>query len=332
MERHPADCHFRGTAIRAVSVEPRMTAAKAGKIRIGISGWSYTGWRSAFYPQGLTQAQELTYAAARFPTIEINGTFYRLQRPEHFALWKSVTPDGFIFAVKGPRYITHMRRLREVDVPLANFFASGVLRLGAKLGPLLWQFPPQMRFDATRFDAFLAALPRDTDAALRLARRHDSRLTGRNWLHADVKRGLRHALEIRHDSFRVPQFVDLLRRHNVALVCADSVGWPRVMDLTADFVYCRLHGAEQLYASGYDEAALDRWAARLYAWARGREPADAERIAGPTRPSAAGRDVFVYFDNDMKVRAPADATALAQRLGATNGDGRQGRSGLRKRQ
>ncbi|HEY4249733.1 MAG TPA: DUF72 domain-containing protein, partial [Roseomonas sp.] len=175
-----------------------------GRIRIGISGWTYASWRGVFYPKGLPQRQELAYAARQFPALEINGTFYGLQRPESFARWDAETPDGFVFAIKASRYITHMRRLREVETPLANFFASGLLRLGAKLGPILWQFPPRMAFDPERFRSFLALLPRDTDQALALARRHDARLAGRAWLTCAVRQPLRHAVEIRHDSFRTP--------------------------------------------------------------------------------------------------------------------------------
>lgn len=287
----------------------------AGTVRIGISGWTYGGWRGVFYPAGLGQKRELAYAAGHFPTIEINGTHYRMQRPENFARWSEETPDDFVFAIKGSRFITHMQRLKNVETSLANFFASGLLRLGPKLGPILWQFPARMKFDPEVFETFLTMLPRDTAEAASLARRHDARVEGRSWTRTDAKRPLRHAVEIRHDSFRAPEFVDLLRRYRVALVCADTPEWPLLMDLTADFVYCRLHGAEELYASGYDEEAITRWAARIRAWADGKEPEDAERVLPPTKPHRGGRDVYVYFDNDMKVRAPADAAALIDRVG-----------------
>lgn len=289
--------------------------ARSGGVRIGISGWTYGPWRGVFYPNGLPRAQELAFAAGAFRSIEINGTFYGLQRPESFGRWRDETPDDFVFAVKGSRYITHMLKLREIRTPLANFLASGVLRLGPKLGPILWQFPPRMRFDPEAFESFLALLPRDTEAARALARRHDTRLPARGWLRSDVDRTLRHAVEIRHESFRTPAFIEMLRRHGVALVCADAVEWPLLMDLTADFVYCRLHGSQELYVSGYDDAALDLWAARVRRWARGHEPRDATRVLGPSRPRAGGRDVFVFFDNDAKVRAPKDAAALIDRLG-----------------
>ena len=288
---------------------------KTGTVRIGISGWTYAPWRGVFYPKELAQKQELAYAARHFASIEINGTFYGLQKPDSFARWSGETPDDFVFAVKGSRYITHMRKLREIETPLANFMASGPLRLGRKLGPILWQFPPRLAFDPALFEPFLALLPQNMEAAAELARRHDNRLEGRSWTECEVEGPLRHAIEIRHDSFRSPEFIELLRHYKVALVCADTVEWPRLMDLTSDFVYCRLHGSEELYVSGYDDDALDLWARRVDAWAQGREPAEAERVLEPARTRSKGRDVYVYFDNDVKVRAPADAKALAERLG-----------------
>ncbi len=263
--------------------------ARAGTVRIGISGWTYAPWRGVFYPKGLPQKRELEYAASQFSTLEINGTFYGMQRPDAFADWADRVPDDFVFAVKAPRFITHMRRLRDVATPLANFIASGLLRLGPKLGPILWQFPPNFRFDADRIETFLKLLPHDTGAAARLGRQHDDRLKAPAWLKVDAERKLRHAFEIRNETFRDSAFIDLLRKNDVALVCADTVEWPRLMDLTSDFVYCRLHGSEELYASGYDDEALDGWAARVAAWAKGGEPADAERIGGNGRKRTARR-------------------------------------------
>jgi uncharacterized protein YecE (DUF72 family) len=286
--------------------------ARAGPVRIGISGWTYPPWRGVFYPKGLPQTRELDYAASQFETLEINGTFYGMQRPDAFAGWATCAPEGFVYAIKGSRYITHMLKLRNAEVPLANFIASGLLRLGAKLGPILWQFPPQFHFDAERIETFLRLLPHDTQAAAELGRRHDHRLKAPAWLQVDTTRKLRHAFEIRHDSFRDRAFIDLLRRHDVALVCADTVEWPLLMDLTSDFVYCRLHGSEELYASGYDGAALDVWAGRVVSWATGGEPRDAQRVGGKAR--RLNRDVYVYFDNDAKVRAPFDAKALRERV------------------
>jgi uncharacterized protein YecE (DUF72 family) len=286
-----------------------------GRARVGISGWTYPPWRGDFYPRGLPHKRELACASSIFSSIEINGTFYSLQKPESFAHWAEETPDDFVFSVKGSRFITHIRRLRDPATLLANFLASGVLRLGAKLGPFLWQLPPNFRFDAERIDGFLQQLPHDTDAASALARRHDAWMAGRAWTEPLVPMRLRHAMEIRNDSFKTPDFIAMLRRHGVALVVADTVAWPCLGDLTSDFVYCRLHGSEELYASGYDDAALDRWAARVRCWTEGGEADDLPHLADPAPPQK--RHVFVYFDNDVKVRAPYDAQGLMRRLAET---------------
>lgn len=288
--------------------------AKTGKVLIGVSGWRYEPWRGVFYPPDLRQKGELSYLAHRFPTVEINGTFYSLQRPEYFSAWRDQTPAGFVFAVKGSRYITHMLKLRNAEAPLANFFASGVLALKGKLGPLLWQFPPSFRFDPEKLEAFFSILPRDTAEAALLARRHDARVTGRSYLAAGPKRRLRHAIEVRHDSFVTPDFIALLRRHRIGLVVADTVEWPLLMDVTSDFVYCRLHGSEELYASGYSDAALNRWADHIAAWARGREHPHGKRASDRPPPKRATRDIYVYFDNDKKVRAPFDARSLMAKV------------------
>jgi len=284
-----------------------------GQIRIGISGWTYAPWRGSFYPKGLVQKRELAHASAIFRAIEINGTFYGQQTPDVFARWAAETPDDFVFTVKAPRFITHILRLREPFVALANFLASGLLRLGPKLGPILWQFPPSFRFDEEAMGAFLARLPHDTEAAAEYARRHDQHLKARAWLRTDAPRAMRHAVEIRHESFRNAAFIDLLRKHDVALVCADTVEWPRLMDLTSGFVYCRLHGSEELYRSGYGDAALDRWAGRVRAWSGGR-PMDDGAFAGRVAAEPRHRDVFLFFDNTDKLRAPHDAQALIRRL------------------
>jgi len=285
-----------------------------GTVRIGISGWRYPPWRGVFYPPKLPQKRELSYAARIFRSIEINGTFYSLQRPEYFETWSAETPDDFVFSVKGPRFITHIRRLKEVKIPLANFLASGILRLGPKLGPILWQFPPNFNFDPTKIESFLKLLPHDTESAIALARRHDKRLSGRAALKTKATGRLRHAMEIRHESFVTPAFIKLLRAYNVALVCADTVECPLLMDVTSDFVYCRLHGSEQLYASGYDDKAIAQWAARVAAWAQGKEPANAKTVVKHGKAQGRARDVFVYFDNDAKVRAPFDAQQLMARV------------------
>jgi uncharacterized protein YecE (DUF72 family) len=287
---------------------------EAGDIRIGISGWRYKGWRRTFYPADLAQRRELEYSSAHFNSIELNGTFYSLQRPESFARWYDETPRDFVFSIKGSRYVTHMRRLLQVDIPLANFFAQGLLRLREKLGPILWQFPPSFKCDIPRFDVFFRLLPRTHAEAARLAKGHDERLDGRDWLEVEQDRPLRHAVEIRHESFVCAEFIELLRHYGIGLVVADTVEWPLLMDVTADFVYCRLHGSERLYASGYSKKALDQWAGRAVEWAAGREVEDGKKASKRTLDSVSKRDVFVYFDNDMKVRAPFDALKLQRTI------------------
>ncbi|HLY34918.1 MAG TPA: DUF72 domain-containing protein [Jatrophihabitantaceae bacterium] len=268
-----------------------------GTIRVGISGWLYPPWRGVFYPKGLAHRRELEYASAKLQTIEINGSFYSLQRPESYRAWYAQTPDHFVFALKGGRFITHMKKLRDVDVPLANFFASGVLALRDKLGPVLWQLPPSLGFDAERLADFFARLPRSTGEAAWLSRRHDERLTDRAVTDVDVDRPLRHALEVRHTSFETTALLDVLRAHHIALVVADSAGkWPQIREVTTDFAYVRLHGADELYVSGYSDEKLDDWAATVSRFADG------------------GRDVFVYFDNDAKVHAPFNAIRLAEKI------------------
>lgn len=285
------------------------------RIRVGISGWRYAPWRGTFYPKGLPQHAELEYAARVFPAIEINGSFYSLQRPQSYALWYRQTPRDFLFALKGPRYITHMKRLKAVKEPLANFFASGLFNLKDKLGPVLWQFPPNFRYDRTRFAEFFELLPRDTAGAAALARKRSAFMKGRTRLAVDVKRPLRHAVEIRHESFADPDFIALLREFDIGLVVAETARrWPLLEDITADFVYLRLHGDKELYRSGYGNAALSRWAARIAAWHAGREPPDARKVDA-RRPPTRARDIYCFFDNtDAKLRAPVDARALMKKL------------------
>jgi uncharacterized protein YecE (DUF72 family) len=267
-------------------------------IRVGISGWRYEPWRGVWYPEGMPQRRELEFCARHFPTVEINGSFYSLQRPEYYDEWYRETPPGFVYAVKGSRYITHMLRLSNIERPLANFFASGIFNLREKLGPFLWQFPPMFTFKPERLEAFFRMLPRSSAEALALARRRDKRMTGRARLAIDADRKLRHAVEIRHPSFMNEDFVSLLREHDIGLVVADTAGkWPRLFHVTSDFVYVRLHGDVKIYTSGYSARALADWARRIRGWER------------------AGRDVYVYFDNDVKVKAPFDALNLMRRLG-----------------
>lgn len=242
-----------------VHVEGSQQVWNPSPFHIGISGWRYPPWRGVFYPPGLVQQRELEYASRSLASVEINGSFYSLQRPSSYQQWRAHTPTGFVFSVKGPRFVTHMKKLAGVHVPLANFFASGVLALGDQLGPVLWQLPPTLRFDTDRLAAFFTLLPRTTSAAAQLATRHDQRLDGRAFTTTDADRPMRHALEVRHTSFETVDFVQLLRDHDVALVCADTAGkWPALDDVTSDFVYARLHGDRELYASGYNDAALGR--------------------------------------------------------------------------
>jgi uncharacterized protein YecE (DUF72 family) len=267
-------------------------------VRIGISGWRYAPWRGVWYPEGLPQRRELEFCGRHFPTVEINGSFYSLQRPEYYDQWYRETPPGFLYSVKGSRYITHLLRLKNFERPLANFFASGIFNLRDKLGPFLWQFPPMFRFDAARLEPFFERLPRTTADALALARHRDARMTGRSRLAIDAQRSLRHAVEIRHPSFMNEGFVALLRKHGIGLVVADTAGkWPKLFHVTSDFVYVRLHGDVKIYTSGYSERALASWARRIRKWDKD------------------GRDVYVYFDNDVKVKAPFDALNLMRMLG-----------------
>lgn len=289
-----------------------------GEVRIGISGWRYKGWRDSFYPRGLTQGSELRFAAAKFPSIEINGTHYSLQSLANWQRWYAETPADFVFSVKGARYLTHLLRFRDesAHVGLSNFLAQGLLALKEKLGPVLWQFPPSFQFDPTAMERFLRLLPPDTNAAVKFAGQHDARVKT-PYLAATRKRRLRHAVEVRHASFVDPAFVGLLRQYGVGLVVSDSTeAWPHVEDVTADFIYIRLHGTQSKYAGAYPDAALDRWAACIEAWRLGSQPSDARLIAPelPIKPSPA-RDVFCYFDNDVKSQAPFDAQRLIERLG-----------------
>ncbi|TDD54322.1 DUF72 domain-containing protein [Saccharopolyspora elongata] len=283
------------------------------RIRIGTSGWVYGPWHGPFYPRDLRRGAELEYLSSRLGSAEINASFYSLQRPHTYRRWAEQTPDDFLFAVKGSRYITHMKRLHDAETPLANFFASGILALGSKLGPLLWQLPPSLGVDVERLTAFFRLLPRSTAAAAALAARHDDRLAGRSLTETDADRPLRHALEVRHPGFASAEAVELLRSHDIGLVVADAAGaWPHLEDVTSDFVYLRFHGAEELYASGYSAKDLDHWAKLIRSWHEGKCPKTKHTVAAPA-PTTKGRDVYAYFDNDVKAHAPHDAIALAER-------------------
>jgi uncharacterized protein YecE (DUF72 family) len=267
---------------------------------VGTSGWIYPHWRGLFYPPRLAPRRWLTYVAQELQSVEVNGTFYSLTRPAACDAWRAAVPDGFVFAVKGSRYITHMLKLRNFRAPLANFFASGILRLGKTLGPILWQLPPQLPFRTDRADAFFSALPRSVREAERWARRHDERTTGRAALTAPDGRDtpLLHAVEVRHESWLSDEAVRLLERRSIALVAADTAGrHPRTLLRTSrELAYVRLHGPRRLYEGRYTEAELRWWARQCRAWARD------------------GATVAVYFDNDRDAAAPKDAIRLREIL------------------
>jgi len=262
----------------------------AGEIRIGIGGWTFEPWRGVFYPEGLTQKRELEYASRQLTSIEINGTFYGSQKPESFAKWHDETPDDFVFALKAPRFATHRRVLAQAGESIERFVASGILELRDKLGPINWQFAPTKQFDAQDFDAFLALLPQHAGG-----------------------RALRHAVEVRHESFRNPEFVALARKHGVAIVMAGDSKYLQIADVSAPFVYARIMGTSDAHKQGYDDAALDRWSAHAQTWAAGGTPAGLETVAETEAPHAA-RDVFLYVISGHKVHNPAAGMALIERL------------------
>lgn len=287
----------------------------AGTIRLGIAGWVFDQWRGgAFYPPGLKQKEELAYASRHLGAIEINSTFYSHQKPQSFANWAAESPDDFVFSVKGHQLVTHLKRLKDVEIPLANFFASGVLALGKRLGPFCWQLPPNLKYDPARLETFLELLPHDIDALLALAKKSEG-LKNPPFLEANGVGVVRHAIEVRHESFATPEVVELLRAHNVALVTADTAEWPTA-DVTADFVYCRLQGAP-----GADHYEPEERAERtdwLRAWSEGRA-ASAPTLTPPVADGTA-RDVYAFFVSTDKPNAPRNARAAMQALGISRGD------------
>ena len=268
------------------------TAAPPGRIRVGIGGWNYAPWRETFYPAGTVQSKELEYASRHVTSIEINGTFYRLQKPAVFAKWRDSTPDDFIFSIKAPRFIVQRKDLSSAGTAIDRFMASGMTELKSKLGPTLWQLAPTKKFDASELDAFLALLPSTADEL-----------------------PLRHALNVRHASFMTPEFLDIARKHHVAVVFEDDDTHPGIADLTSTFVYARLRRCAAEIATGYSSADLKKWSRRGAIWAAGDEPADLPRIAVKPTSTPISRDVFVYFINGAKERAPAAATKLISLLG-----------------
>ena len=272
--------------------------SERGKVVVGMAGWTYPAWRGGFYPKGLVQKRELEYAATHVTSIELNGSFYALQKPASWKNWRDSTPDDFVFSVKAPKYITHIRRLDDVHEPLANFFASGILSLGSKLGAVLWQLPPSLEYEPYLLERFLEQLPHTTTDAVSLAKERSARMSGKEHLETDSDRPVRHALEVRHSTFASSDFPKLLAQYNVAAVYGDSAGkWPVIDEVTTDFRYARLHADKALYADGwYEPADIDRWAETIEGWLD------------------SGQDAYVYFDNDSKVRAPIDAVSLIARL------------------
>lgn len=271
--------------------QPSKSNAPSGKIRVGVGGWSYAPWRGVFYPKGLKQADELAYAASKLTSIEINATHYRLQSPKSFRIWGATAPDGFVFSVKGPRLVTQQKVLAETGRFVERFVNSGLGELDDKLGPILWQFAPFKRFDENDFGKFLDLLPRDLDGYK-----------------------LNHVVEVRHASFNAPGFIQLARDTGVAIAYVDAESWPSIADLTGDVVYARLQRGDDTLAAAYPPGELDQWAGRAKTWAKGQTP-DGLPLLGPaegkeTRP----RDVFIYFIHEGKLRAPAAAMALIERL------------------
>jgi uncharacterized protein YecE (DUF72 family) len=262
-----------------------------GKIHVGIGGWTFAPWRGFFYPKGLAQKRELEYASQRLTSIEINGTYYGSQKPESFARWREETPDGFAFALKGPRFITNRRVLAEAGPSIERFFTSGVMNLKEKLGPVNWQFLPTKRYDPADFELFLKLLP--------------------TWVEGHP---IRHAVEVRHNEFRNAEFVELLRAYGIGVVLTDKDAFPQIPDVTSSFVYVRLQRAAESEASGYAADALARWAARALAWSQGEVPNGLEPVAGPDKAPTKSRDVFIYFINGFKPKAPEAAMAMIQRL------------------
>lgn len=266
------------------------TPNRDGHIRVGVGGWTYEPWRGLFYPADLPKTRELEYASRKLTSIEINGTYYRLQKPETFAKWRDETPNDFVFSVKGGRHATNRSVLAEAGESIERFFASGVLLLGDKLGPINWQFAATKKFDPEDFGAFLALLPESIEG-----------------------REIRHAVEVRHDSFKTPDFIELARRRGVAVVVSGDSEFPLITDVTAPLVYVRIMGANKTHKLGYSPAALDVWAGRARIWAAGGSPADLPPIA-PTPNSKSACDVFLYAISGFKERNPAAALALIERL------------------
>lgn len=275
-----------------------MQASATPKIRVGVGGWTFEPWRGTFYPEGLAQRRELEFASRRLTSIEINGTYYGTQKAESFARWRDEAPDGFVFSVKGPRFTVNRRVLGDAGPSVERFFASGVLALKEKLGPINWQFLPTKKYDPTDFEAFLKLLPSSVEG-----------------------RPIRHVVEVRHDSFRTAEFVSLVRGYGVGVVLTDKEGFPQIPDVTAPFVYARLQRSSADLETGYAPAALDAWADRARVWCDGRVPADLGLVGDPGNAPPKRRDVFIYMIDGFKPKAPQAAMALIARLSTAEGQG-----------
>ena len=263
-----------------------------GQIRVGIGGWTFEPWRGTFYPGTLAQKRELEYASSKLTAIEINGTYYGSQKPESFAKWHAETPENFVFSMKATRFATNKRVLSEAGESVERFIKSGITELKHKLGPINWQFMPTKKFDPADFEGFLKLLPKSHDG-------YD----------------LRHVVEVRHDSFKVPEFIELVRSYGVAVVYTDKPSFPSIPDVTAPFVYARLQNASEDEETGYSTADIAKWAERARLWAKGGESDDLERVAGPLKEKAASRDVFIFMINGFKPKAPAAGMELIKKLG-----------------
>ena len=268
-----------------------MMTPKTGRIYVGIGGWTFEPWRGVFYPKGLPHAKELSYAGEKLTSIEVNGTFYRSQTPATFRKWAGEVPDGFVFALKGPRFAVNRRVLAEAGDSIKRFLDSGITELGAKLGPLLWQFAPHKKFDPADFGKFLEALP--------------DRFDGHT---------LRHVIEVRHDSFKTPEFIALLREFKMPPVYTDHAIYPNIADLAGDFVYARLQRGKDNVPTAYPPKQLAEWSGRLQTWSQGKEPRDLPHVDAKHKPKAASRDVFAYVIHEGKVRAPAAAMTLIEKF------------------